>query len=106
MSAMWPRNWKNPNSSPSVEDGAQERPVGQVAALHQIRVVADDEVARGEVAVERLDHLAGGVARREDVPGDVGGRHHDLALGVQPAEPEVANQGQHVGLCRVEDLLP
>ena len=105
MSAMWPRNWKKPNRSPRVEDRAQEGPVGEVAALHQVRVVADDEVARGEVAVEGLDHLAGRVARREDVAGDVGRRHHDLALRVQPAEPEIAHQGEHVGLCGVEDLL-
>ena len=88
-----------------VEDGAQEGPVGQVAALHQVGVVADDEVARGEVAVEGLDHLAGGVAGREDVAGDVGGRDHDLALGVEPAEAEVAHQRQHVRLGGVEHLL-
>ena len=89
----------------SVEDGTQERPVGQVAALHQIGIVADDQVAGREVAVEGLDHLAGGVAGREDVAGDIGSRDHDLALGIEPAQAEVAHQGEHVRLGGVQHLL-
>ena len=76
-----------------------------MAALHQVRVVADDEVPGCEVAVEGGDHLAGRMTRREDVAGYVRSRHHDLAVGVEQAEPEVPHQRKHVGLRRVEDLL-
>ena len=89
----------------AMEDGANERPVRQVAAAHQVRIVADQQIARREAVPDMSDHVAGGLRGREDVPRDIGGGRDDLAARAQPRQAEIPDQRQHVGLRGVHDLL-